>query len=419
MSSAQISLGVGLMLALAVACQVVASRWHLPAIILLLPVGFAAGSLIPAVDPNKIFGAAFSPLVSLGVAVILFDGGLDLDFHRLEGHEHAVLRRLIYLGVPITALSAAGLAWLLFGHTWPFAFMLGAILIVSGPTVVTPILEAARPVPRVRQILTWEGLTIDPLGAVIGALAFHAIAAGEAVRAGQAVGQFALSLLVGLAGAAAGTLILWVLFRWFHVTGVLATESILATVILVAAACNALRDETGVVAAILMGVAAANLRSVDVPEERPFLKTMVQLIIGLLFISISATVTPASLGDVVWSSLALIAALVLLVRPLVALAGTAFSPLSRRERAFISWMDPRGIVAASTAAVFAAPLATAGVAGAQHLLPVTFLVIVGTVALYGLSAPAVCGLLGLRTEPEVRDAQRASASIPNAPRRTP
>jgi NhaP-type Na+/H+ or K+/H+ antiporter len=399
MSSAQISLGVGLMLALAVACQVVASRWRLPAIILLLPVGFAAGNLIPAVDPNAIFGAAFAPLVSLGVAVVLFEGGLDLDVRELARHDHAVVRRLIYLGVPLTGLCAAGLAWLLFGHTWPFAVMLGAILIVSGPTVVVPILEAARPVARVRHILTWEGLTIDPLGAVIAALVFHAVLAGAGFHAAQAAAKFALSGLVGLAGAVVGTAILWVLFRWLHVTGVLATESILATVVLVAAACNALRDDTGLVAAILMGVAAANLRSVDLPEDRPFFKTIVQLIIGLLFIAISATVTPASLGDVVGPSLALVAALVLLVRPLVAAGGTAFSALTGRERAFVGWMDPRGIVAASTAAVFAAPLAAAGVAGAQHLLPVTFLVIVGTVAVYGLTAPPLSRLLRLRTDP--------------------
>ena len=412
MSSSQISLGVSLILALAVLCQVVASRWRLPAIILLLPVGFAAGNLIPALNPNEIFGGAFPPLVSLGVALILFEGGLDLDFRRLKGPEHSVVRRLVYFGVPLTGLGAAGLVWLLFGQTWPFALMLGAILIVSGPTVVTPILQAAKPVPRVRQILTWEGLTVDPLGAVIGTLVFHAIVSGKQIDATEAIGAFGLSVLVGIAGAAAGAGILWLLFRWFHITGVLATECILATVILVAGVCNAVREDTGLVAAILMGVAAANLRSVKVPEDRPFLKTMVQLVIGMLFISISATVTPASLGDVVGPTLALVAGLVLLLRPLVALVATAFSNLTGRERAFIGWMDPRGIVAASTAAVFAGPLASAGVAGAHRLLPATFLVIVLTVAIYGLTAPHVTRWLGIRSYTRTSDSSPpAKASV--------
>src|SRR6185437_2544229 len=177
-----------------------------------------------------------------------------------------------------------------------------------------------------------------------------------------------------------------------NLSGVLATQAIVATVIGTAALCDARRADTGLIAAIVMGVALANLRGIDLPEDRPFFKTVVQLVVGLLFISISATVTTSSVGAVLAPTVALIAGLVLVVRPLIAGASTMGTALRAPERAFVGWMDPRGIVAASTAATFGAPLAAAGIAGAGKLLPVTFLVIVGTVTIYGLSAAPVARL---------------------------
>ena len=146
-----------------------------------------------------------------------------------------------------------------------------------------------------------------------------------------------------------------------------------------------------------MGVAVANMPAIRSPEDRPFFRTIVQLIIGLLFISISATVTPSSVLAVLWPSLALVAGLIVVVRPLVAAVATVRTNLTVRERVFIGLMDPRGIVAASTAATFAAPLASLGIGGADDLLPATFLVIVGTVTIYGLAAAPAARLLGLGT----------------------
>ena len=192
---------------------------------------------------------------------------------------------------------------------------------------------------------------------------------------------------------------LWLLLKKLKLTGILATEAVIATVITIAGFCDAIQDDTGLVAAITMGIAAANLRWVVVPEDRPFLKTVVQLAIGVLFISISATVTPASLRGVIWPALALVALLVLVVRPAVAAVATVRTSLTRNERIFVGAMDPRGIVAASTAASFSAPLVALHIGGAGKLLPATFLVIVGTVAIYGLAATPLAKALGLR-EPE-------------------
>jgi NhaP-type Na+/H+ or K+/H+ antiporter len=193
--------------------------------------------------------------------------------------------------------------------------------------------------------------------------------------------------------------VLWLLLKKLKLSDTLAAQAIIATVITTVGLCDALQDDTGLVAAITMGIVIANLCGVDLPEDRPFLETVVQLVIGLLFISISATVTPASLRGVIWPSVGLVACLVLLVRPAVAVAATVRTSLRRNERIFVGSMDPRGIVAASTAATFSAPLVALGIGGANRLLAATFLVIVGTVAIYGLGAVPLAKALGLH-EPE-------------------
>ena len=185
---------------------------------------------------------------------------------------------------------------------------------------------------------------------------------------------------MGLAGGVAGTALLWLLLRKLRLGEVLGTTAQLASVIAVAAGCDILRDDAGLISAIVMGLAVANLRGFDVPARRPFFETLVQLIIGVLFISISATVTPASLQHLVLPALGLIAVLVLITRPLVALLATVRTDMTTGERRFTGWMAPRGIVAAATASTFSAALVSKNIGGASKILPVTFLVIVVTVA---------------------------------------
>ena len=246
----------------------------------------------------------------------------------------------------------------------------------------------------VQRVLAWEASLIDPVGGILGALVFHAVVADHRAGSGAEIGQFAASIGVGLAGGVVGVALLWLLLRRMSLGEVLGTEAMLAVVIAVAAVCDMVRDDTGLIAAIVMGLGLANLPGFDLPARRPFFETVVQLIIGVLFISISATVTPDSLRGLLLPSLGLVAVLVLVVRPLVALASTLRTDLSRAERGFIGWMDPRGIVAASTASTFSATLVAGGVAGADKILPVTFLVIVMTVLVYGLSAAPAARFLG-------------------------
>jgi NhaP-type Na+/H+ or K+/H+ antiporter len=399
----QVLFGVGLILVLAVGSQVLASRLRIPALIILLPAGFIAGALTTDVNPQRLLGPAFQPLVSLAVAVILYDAGLALDLGKLRGHTRRVVRRLILWGVPVTLAFATVFAGLLLGMSAGAALMTGAILVVSGPTVVGPLLRFIRPTERLQRVLAWEGSLIDPVGGILGAVVFHAVLAGTRPGRGYELGQFLLSVAIGIAGTVIGVAVLWFCLRKLDLGEVLGTTSQLACVVAVAAACDIVRDDAGLIAAILIGLAVANMRGFDVPARRPFFETLVQLIIGVLFVSISATVTPESLKHLVLPTVGLVAVLVLVTRPLVAFLATVRTDLTRGEREFTGWMAPRGIVAAATASTFGAALATHHVGGAAKILPVTFLVIVVTVALYGLTAVPVARRLGVtrpaRTRP--------------------
>lgn len=397
MTDDEIYLGIALTLVLATGSQILASRLRLPALIILLPAGFTAGALTDVVHPDKLMGQNFDALVSMAVAVILYDAGLGLNLRKLTGRTRGIVGRLLLLGVLVTFLITAAVAPAMFDMPLRVASMLGVILVVSGPTVVGPILDFVRPTDKTRRILIWEGTLTDPIGGILGALTFHAIATTHQIDIGRGyqLGQFALSMAVGLAAGAVGTAILWLTLRTLRLGETLGTLAQLTTVIAVSAGADVVRDDTGLIAAIVTGLAVTNIKGFDMPARRPFFETLAQLIIGLLFVSISATITPASLVPVLLPALALIAILVLVVRPLVAYLSTARAGLSPGERAFVGWMAPRGIVAAATATAFSANLVDRGVDGAAKILPVTFLVIVGTVLLYALSAAPVARILGI------------------------
>src|SRR3974390_2648646 len=274
MSPDQILFGVGLILVLAVGSQVVASRLRIPALIILLPAGFTAGALTTDVNPERLLGVAFQPLVSLAVAVILYDSGVGLEWGKLRGRARRVVPRLVIWGVPITMAFAAVLAAPLLGMSAGAALMTGAILVVSGPTVVGPLLAFVRPSDRLQRILSWEGSLIDPIGGILGAAVFGAVLASTSGGLAHPLGEFLLSLGIGAAGAAVGAAVLWLCLVKLDLDDVLATTSQLACVIGVAAACDIVRDDAGLIAAILMALAVANLPWFDTPGKTTVFQTL-------------------------------------------------------------------------------------------------------------------------------------------------
>jgi len=401
LSTNEILTGLGLVIVLAIGCQLLASWLRIPAIVLLLPVGFAAGAITSDVHPDELFGTSFNPLVDVGVALILFEAGLRLSWEEVpwrgvKGAAHSVVVRLISIGVALTFAGTMVATKLIFDLDWGVCLVLGAILVVSGPTVVMPLLAFVRPTQTVRSTLKWEGTLIDPLGALLGVAAFTAVQNGATGGQPFHLGGLALSLVVAVGVGLVATFVLWLILRRLQANA--PGLSIMATLMCVTAAlvgADLLREDSGFLAAATMGIALANQRAINMTQILGFASTIVELLIGLLFILISASVTPSSISGLLLDTLALIAVMVIVLRPLNVLIATWGSTLTMRERAFVGWMDPRGIVAAATGSAFGLELTQAGVQDADKILPIAFLVIFGTVVLYGLTALPVGRLLGV------------------------
>ncbi|MGW3987934.1 cation:proton antiporter domain-containing protein [Streptomyces sp. NPDC004830] len=323
MSEDEILLGIALTVVLAVGSQILASRLRVPALIVLLPAGFVAGTLTDVVHPDKLVGQDFPALVSLSVALILYDAGLGLDLRLLKGTTRRAVVRLLVFQVLLTWGAVMALGPALLDVPAAVASMLGVILVVSGPTVVGPLLEHVRPSEKVRRVLVWEGSLIDAVGGILGAVVFHSLVSGGLRPGHFRFGVFFGGIAVGLAGGVVGAVLLWLTLRLLRLGETLGTLTQLAVVVLVAAGCDAVYDDTGLIAAIVTGLVAANVPGFEMPARRPFFETLVQLIIGLLFVSISATVTPESLRPVLLPSLVLVAVLIVAVRPVVVTAPRA------------------------------------------------------------------------------------------------
>lgn len=406
LSQGDIMLAAALVFGLATACQIVAPLLRVPALILLLPVGFVFGLVAPQLQVDKILGSAFPVMVDLMVAVILFQGGMQLGTTSLDKTDRGVVNRLVWIGGAITCASGTLAAHFLLGLSWQLAFLLGAILIVSGPTVVTPILDIARPKARVRGILLWEGTSLDPLGAIFAVVVFQLVQASTSTDTPlQAVGSFFSSLIIAIVIALGGTLLIAFGSKLTGKKGMLGTQLLIGSVLLSAGFANFLAEESGLLTALLMGIAAPRLAErlhTTIEPAQPFFNTIASIGIGVLFISIAALVPSPTVASIVLPSIAMALILILVVRPLITVVCTARSGLSRNERAFIGWMDPRGIVAAATASSLGASLVAAKVPGAEELLPAAFMIIAVTVFVYGLTAVPAATLLGVR---ETSDAQ--------------
>jgi NhaP-type Na+/H+ or K+/H+ antiporter len=402
MTTSQVLLGTGLIVVLAVGSQVAASRLRIPAVAVLLPAGFAAGALCSDVNPVRILGGAFQPLISLAAAAILYNAGLRVSFRRASGHARRGAIRLAVVGALLTAVLGAVAAALILGLSAGAAALTGAVLAASGPSVVRPLLAVVRPTERLRTLLAWEAALLAPLGGLLAIFVFYGVTATEASRglAAQA-GHFAVSAAIGLGGGAAGTAVAWATLRKLRVPPTLVASVQLALVVGVAAGCDALRPGTGLLATAIMGLALANLPGFRVPARR-FVETIIDLILGVLLLSAAAAVTPAALGRVALPTLGLVAVLVLLVRPLTARIAISPRDVTRRDRLFIGAMAPRGVMVATTAAAFAWPLALRGIPDAAKVLPVALLATELTVLLYGVSVAPVSRWLGILRAPRSR-----------------
>jgi NhaP-type Na+/H+ or K+/H+ antiporter len=395
LSTNDLLLGIGLVLVLGVGSQLFASVVGLPAIVVLLPVGFLAGLVTSDVQPSDLLGPLYQPFVSVAVGVILFEAGLRLSFGEITPRVRPVVVRLVTLGAILTWLSVSGLVALLFsGLGTDVPLLIGAMLVVSGPTVVLPLLAFIRPTRDVRAVLKWEGVLIDPLGALLAVVVFQVARTGG--TSGWHPGELLANILVGALVGALGALLLWQLLGQVQRRAPRQVVAVtLALVVAALVAADLARDDSGFVATLVMGVFLANQRSIDVARAIEFHETLVQLLIAALFVMIAASVSPAEVGSVLAGALVLVAVMVLVVRPAAVALATRRSTLALHERAFIAWMAPRGIVAGATASAFGLQLEGAGVQGAAKILPIAFVVIFASVVVYGLTGAPVARRLGV------------------------
>ena len=383
---------------LGILAQLIAARVHLPSILLLLGCGFLLSPAATGVfEPGRYISEdlLFS-LVSAAVAIILLEGGLSLRLRELD-EIAAPLWRMVSVGAVVTWALAALAAWLLLGLEPGVAILLGAILIVTGPTVIIPLLRHVRPSGPGAALVKWEGILSDPVGATLAVLIFEAIRLGE--ERGGAVFHIALGVLVTIAiGIGLGALAAWLLVRAMrhglvpdHLQGV----TCLALALVAFAASNMLQHESGLLTVTIMGIYLANQRTVPVKHVIEFKEHLGLLLISVLFIVLGARLTTSKLGQLDLAAFGFLVALVVLVRPLAVLAATLGSKLAWRDRIFVMGMAPRGIVAAAVASLFAFELQSANVAGAERLEPIVLAVVVGTVLVYGLGSAPLARRLGL------------------------
>ena len=406
--------GIGV---ISILCQWVAWRVKLPAILFLLLTGIVAGPGTGWLNPDQTFGNLLLPIVSLAVAVILFEGSLTLKIKEIQGLQ-VVVRRLVTTGVLVTwIIIALATHWLL-EFSWKLAFLFGAITVVTGPTVVVPMLRTVRPTANVSKILRWEGIVIDPIGAFLGVLVFQfIISEADSQAMGQTLLLFFKTLFIsscmgGMAGYGFGQLI-----RRHLLPEYLHNVAALALVCGVFAAANEIEHESGLLAVTVMGVWLTNMKNVPTDDILNFKESLSILLISGLFIILAARINFDLFMTMGWKAAGVFLVIQFIARPVKAFLATRGSTLRWGEKILIGWIAPRGIVAAATAAVFALRLQEQSKESqalhthpyltdleylqADLLVPLTFMVIIGTVVLQSLTSRFIALRLGV-SEPEAK-----------------
>ncbi len=381
---------------LGIGSQWLASWARLPAILFLLITGIIVGPVLGYVHPDELFGDLLFPIVSLSVAVILFEGSLTLKFEEIRGLGSTV-RNLITIGALITWIIIAYSTHYLLGFSFELSFLFGAMVIVTGPTVIIPMLRTVRPNAAIANVLRWEGIVIDPLGALLAVLTFNFIISGQQQDAiSQIIMTFSMIMLIGFLGGFIGGWILGDLLRRHLVPEFLRNVITLSSVFAVFVIADTVEHEAGLLAVTIMGMTMANMDKLDIDDILDFKESLSLLLISVLFIILAARVQLTQFIELGLAGLGVLAITMLVARPISVFVSAIGSDLSSREKLMISWIGPRGIVAAAVSSLFALRLENEGYSEAALLVPLTFLIIIGTVVIQSATAKHVGNLLKVR-----------------------
>ncbi len=376
-------------------CQWLAWRAKLPAILFLLVIGILLGPVFGALQPDDLFGELLFAFVSLSVAIILFEGSLTLK--RKEFSEIGdVVRNLVSYGALVNGLIVSVATHFLTGISWSLSALFGAIMVVTGPTVIMPMLRTVKPNALLAKTLRWEGIVIDPLGALFAVLVFEWIVAQQTstdtvsvlLHFGQTV---ALGTLLGVVVGYGFGLVLRhrLLPEYLHNFGAI------AFVTSTFALSNTLMHESGLLAVTIMGIWLANMPGVHTREILNFKENVTLVLVSTLFIILSARIDFEALAALGWSALGVLLVMQFIARPVKVFLSTYGSNFTRNERLLLAWVGPRGIVAAAISAVFALKLELLQIPDAELLVPLAFSVIIGTVVIQSATARLLTNYLGV------------------------
>ncbi|MCI5041820.1 MAG: cation:proton antiporter, partial [Donghicola eburneus] len=389
---------IALVGALGVGSQWLAWRLRMPAIVLMLLAGLIVGPGLGIFDPARDIGPLMKPMISIAVAIILFEGGLTLDFHSLREARVGV-RRLVFIGAPLGwALSAAALHYTA-GLGWAASSVFGGIMVVTGPTVIAPLLRQARLQQRPAKLLQWEAIVNDPVGALAAVLAFTVVLVmADTATVGEAVTEFSLGIGVAtILGLAAG----WGIAQGFTrgvVPEYMKVPVLFTVLVAVFAASDAVLHESGLLAVTVMGVVIANAELPSYDELRRFKEHATVLLVSGVFILLAANMDRDTLFAMEWSTLGFIIVVILLARPVTVMVSLLGSDVPMKERILIALTGPRGVVLVAVAGLFAERLVELGYDDASKIPALAFALVAATVVLHGFTLAPLAGWLGLTAD---------------------
>ncbi|ANU09975.1 sodium:proton exchanger [Planococcus antarcticus DSM 14505] len=386
-----------LIIFLGVLSQWVAWRLQLPAIVLMSIAGLLVGPILGVIHPAESFGDLFNPFISLAVAIILFEGSLNLNFKEIRTFGKPILR-IVTLGAFIAWIVGSLAAHYVAGLSWAVAFVIGGLFIVTGPTVILPLLRQAKLKTRPAAILKWEGIIVDPFGALLALFAFQFVLFAIGDETAAAFGLFFLASLFAVAlGAGAGGLMGYMLEKG-QVPEFLKAPMVFGVVLLIFVVSDLVMHETGLLAVTAMGMIMANMKIASINDMRHFKENISVLLISSIFVMLTASLNlEVLIGIFNWRIISFVLATLFIVRPLSIWLSTIGTDLTIQEKTLVGWIAPRGIVALTVSGYFAGVLLDAGFADAELLTALTFALVFSTVVVHGFTIGWLGRKLGLAT----------------------
>jgi len=389
-----------LVILIGILSQWLAWRFRMPAIVVMSVAGLLIGPVLGLINPQESLGEIFGPIITFAVAIILFEGSLNLDFREIRGFNKPLFR-IVTIGAFIAWIAGSLAAHYLAGLSLAVSFIIGGLFIVTGPTVILPLLRQAKLKPRTAAILKWEGIVVDPVGALLAVFAFEFIRfLNNDLTLASLLLFFAASLFSVLLGWGVGK-VLGTSFERGRVPEFLKSPVLFAVVVFTFVFADEIMEHTGLLAVTAMGMTMANMHLTSIHDIRHFKENISVLLISGVFVMLTASLNPHILIEIFnYKIILFVLAMLFIVRPLSIGLSTIGTDLTVKEKILIGWIAPRGIVALTVSGYFSTILQEHGYPDAELLTALTFALVLATVVVHGFSIGPLAKKLNLTTAAE-------------------